>query len=296
VFTGSGGHGIESAITPGASHPAMIITVALTGAVPEKSRYPSLPVEPEEIAHQALECAELGASTVHLHMRDENGNQTQDPERLLQTIRLIRADNAELIICATSTSRGSKNIDERLTALRLPPQELPDMVSLTMGSYNTPLGINANPRDEIEALAAAMMTAGVAAELEIFEPGMLYTYFRMLRDKKISKPAIVNILLGVDGASPASARELIHMVDLVPSDTEWAVAGIGAYQKQMVWLGALLGGNVRVGMEDDPRGEHPGWSNPDSVKRAVKIAHDTGREVSSPRAARERLGLALRKN
>jgi 3-keto-5-aminohexanoate cleavage enzyme len=285
---------VWAAINPKVEAPPIIITVALTGAVPEKSKYPTLPTEPEEIAEQALVCAELGASTVHLHMRDERGIQVQDSERLLQTLRLIRAENPDLVICATTTSRGSTSLDERLTPLTLPAEDLPDMVSLTMGSYNTPIGINANPYDEIEALSARMMAVGVAPELEVFEPGMLYTYFRMRRDKKISTPAIINILLGVDGASAASPRELIHMVDLVPRGVEWAVAGIGSYQKPMVWLGALLGGNVRVGMEDDPRGEHSGWSNTDSVARAVRIAHDVGRGISTTQETRERLNLPRR--
>jgi 3-keto-5-aminohexanoate cleavage enzyme len=278
--------------TPRLEARPMIITVALTGAVPDKSRYPKLPIDPTEIADQALRCADVGATTVHIHMRDSFGAQVQDSQRLRETIRLIRADRPELVICATTTSRGSASLSERLTPLELPRAELPDMVSLSMGSYNTPLGINANPPQEIEALAARAMEVGVAPELEVFEPGMLYTYFRMHSEGKIAAPAIVNILLGVHGANAANARELLHMVDLVPPGVEWAVAGIGSYQKQMVWLGALLGGNVRVGMEDDPRGDHAGWSNIDSVKRAVHIAHEVGRQVSSSGETRERLGLA----
>lgn len=285
---------VGASVNPQYSAAPLIITVALTGAVPSKSRYPSLPIEPKEIADQALACAEIGASTVHLHMRDQDGLQTQDPEKLLETMRLIRVEKPELVICATSTSRGAQSIGERLTALSLPPEELPDMMSLTMGSYNTPLGINANPREEIELLAAGMASAGVAPELEIFEPGMMYTYFRMREQEKIVKPAIVNILLGVDGAGAANARELLHIVDLIPHDTEWAVAGIGLYQKPMVWLGALLGGNVRVGMEDDPRGEHDGWTNMDSVIRATRIGEEVGRAISSAVETRRRLGLAPR--
>ena len=273
----------------------MIITAALTGAVPTKSKYPKLPTEPNEIAETALSCAELGVATVHLHMRDKRGLQSQDPERLLETIRLIRQGNPELIICATSTSRGSNSLAERLTALRLPAAYLPDMLSLTLGSYNTPTGPNVNPREGIEEIAMALKETSVAPELEIFEPGMLYTYFRLRKTEKIEKAAIVNILLGVDGASPASARELLHIVDLVPRGIEWAVAGIGAFQKHTVWLGAIHGGNVRVGMEDDPKGQFDGWTNQDSVKRAVHAAHAVGRAVATPLEARVRLGLASRR-
>lgn len=270
----------------------MIISVALTGAVPTKSKYPTLPTEPREIAETALACGELGASVVHLHMRNASGLQVQDESRLLEAIQLIRSDNPSLVICATSTSRSASSIEERLTALRLPKQFLPDMVSLTLGSYNTPTGVNLNPREDIEAIASSLSQAGVAPELEIFEPGMMYTFFRLYRQQKIEKPAIVNILLGVDGASPATARELLHIADLVPEDIEWAVAGIGAFQKRTVWLGALLGGNVRVGMEDDPRGESEGWTNEHSVRRAVSAASAVERQIASPAEARLRLGLS----
>jgi 3-keto-5-aminohexanoate cleavage enzyme len=272
----------------------MIISVALTGAVPSKSKYPTLPTEPREIAEAALSCGDLGASVVHLHMRDADGRQVQDEEKLLESIQLIRAGNPSLVICATSTSRGANSMEDRLTALRLPEPFLPDMVSLTLGSYNTPSGVNLNPREEIEEIASSLSAAGIAPELEIFEPGMMYTFFRMFSQQKIEKPALVNILLGVDGASPANARELLHIADLVPEDTEWAVAGIGAFQKRTVWLGAVLGGNVRVGMEDDPRGESDGWTNEDSVRRAVSAARAVDRQVASPAETRLRLGLAQR--
>jgi len=286
--------GLPGALDPNYEAPPMIISAALTGAVPDKQRYPTLPTQPAEIAEAALACAEAGAAIVHLHMRDANHKQVQDAERLIETIAKIREVNQDLIICATSTSRGAATVEERLTSLRLPEQLRPDLVSLTMGSYNTPTGINSNPREDIERIAAELKATGIAPELEIFEPGMLYTYFRMHKAGKISRPGIINILLGVDGAGAANARELIHIADLVPQGIEWAVAGIGRYQKPMVWLGALLGGNVRVGMEDDPRGEFEGWDNVLSVKRAVDIAQQVGRAVETAGEARKRLNLKVR--
>ena len=270
---------------------ALIISVALTGAVPSKTKYPTLPVEPLEIAEQALLCAELGASIVHLHTRDEHGNQTQDLERLQTAVEAIRAENADLVICATTTSRGAGSVGDRTTALRLPEHLLPDMASLTLGSYNTPFGVNVNPADEIELLLGEMTAAGVKPELEIFEPGMVHYWNHLAAEGKARDAAIANVLLGVLGASPASAKSLIDIVSVLPSDLEWAVAGIGRYQKPMVALGAAMGGHARVGMEDDPRGERDGWTNMDSVKRAVIIADGVGRPVASPNQTREILGL-----
>jgi 3-keto-5-aminohexanoate cleavage enzyme len=276
---------------PVATHRPMIISVALTGAIPSKTKYPTLPVEPLEIAEHALLCAELGASIVHLHTRDEHGNQTQDLERLQTAVETIRAENADLVICATTTSRGAGSLGERTTALRLPQDLLPDMASLTLGSYNTPFGVNVNPADDIELLLSEMAAVGVKPELEIFEPGMVHYWNHLVAERKAPDAAIANVLLGVLGASPASAKSLVDIVGALPSDLEWAVAGIGRYQKSMVALGAAMGGHVRVGMEDDPRGEREGWTNMDSVRRAVFIADAVGRPVASPNQARELLGL-----
>lgn len=269
----------------------LIITVALTGAVPEKSRYPSLPVSPSEIADQALACAELGASTVHLHMRDSEGKQCQDPDRLLETIRLIRASRPDLIICATTTSRGAGGLSERLTALNLQQQDLPEMVSLTLGSYNTPTGINANSFEGIKAIAERSAEVGVKVELEIFEIGMVHNYFVLLGKGLLKNTAIANILLGVEGASPADPGLLSTIATKLPPGLEWAAAGIGRYQRTVSWLAIGMGGNVRVGMEDDPRGDFSGWSNIDSVNRVRQFADALGRAIETPHGARVRLGL-----
>ena len=270
----------------------MIISVALTGAVPSKTKYPTLPTEPHEIAEQALLCAELGASIVHLHTRDDQGNQTQDLERLQTAIEGIRAENADLVICATTTSRGAESLRDRTTALRLPQHLLPDMASLTLGSYNTPTGVNVNSAEDIELLLTEMKTVGIKPELEIFEPGMAHYWNHLVAAGKAPEAALANVLLGVVGASPASAKSLVDIVAALPSDLEWAVAGIGHYQKPMVALGVAMGGHVRVGMEDDPRGEQDGWTNMDAVRRAVVIADAIGRPVATALEARKALGLS----
>lgn len=273
----------------------MIISVALTGAVPSKERYPNLPTTPVEIANQALECAEIGASVAHIHVRDADGKPTHSVELLAEIVSLIRKENPELILCATTTSRGSSSLKERLSPFSLQEELLPDLASLTIGSYNTPTGANINPQAEIIAISAEMVLAGVRPEAEIFEPGMLYQLNRLVSSNLIPPPAIVNILLGIEGASPASARELVHMVDLVPPGIEWAVAGIGRFQKNTTILGALMGGNVRVGMEDDPRGEDADWTNQKSVKRACQIGDFVGRPIEDPVGARKRLGLPTKR-
>lgn len=274
----------------------LLVSVALTGAVPDKARYPSLPVEPREIAAQACQVAEKGASVVHLHMRDKDGLAAQDGERFAETIGLIRRENPALIICATTTSRGSASIQDRTVALDLDDQLLPDMASLTLGSYNTPYGVNLNPPADIAAIATRMGEVGVLPELEIFEPGMLETASRLQRSGVLPNKVLYNILLGVEGASPARPGTLVQMVDSLPPGALWAAAGIGHFQKTVNALSIVLGGHVRVGMEDDPRGDHHGWTNVDAVLRVRRMADAIGRNVMNPTEARARLGLSPAKS
>lgn len=269
----------------------LLISVALTGAVPTKSQYPSLPTEPVEIADQACRVAEHGASIVHIHMRDANGRATQNADRFAQTISLIRAEKPELIICATTTSRGSSAIEDRMAALHLDGPLLPDMASLTLGSYNTPHGVNINPPEDIEAIARLMTSLNVLPELEIFEPGMLETARRLLHSGVLPSNVFCNFLLGVSGASPASTRALSNMVDLLPPDIPWAAAGIGQFQKTVTALSVVMGGHVRVGMEDDPRGDHEGWTNVDAVIRARRVAESINRSIMTPHQARTLLKI-----
>ena len=270
----------------------LIISVALTGAIPSKAKYAALPTEPEEIAAQASQVAEQGASIVHIHMRDEDGQPVQDILRFAETIGLIRREKPELIICATTTARGSSSVEDRMAPLYLEKELLPDMASLTLGSYNTPSGVNLNPPDHIEAISHQMAAVDVLPEVEIFEPGMIETAYRLQDAGILSGNVFWNILLGVAGASPARAGTLTHMVELLPSGAPWAAAGIGHFQKTVNATAVAIGGHVRVGLEDDPRGDHDGWTNVEAVLRARKIADAIGRSIMDPSEVRSRLGLS----
>jgi len=272
--------------------PRLIISVALTGAVPSKDKYPNLPVTPLEIAQEAIACASLGAQVVHLHMRDKNGKPAQERERFMETIERIREHREDLVICATTTSRGSNSLEDRLVPLDLPGALLPDMVSLTLGSYNTPYGINSNPVEQILAIANRAAERGVALEGEVFELGMIATHDRLVAENSLQPVAMMNVLLGVQGAMPASASALVEAVRNIPEGVEWAAAGIGHFQPSVTLLAAAMGGNVRVGMEDDPRGEGDGWTNAMAVRRAVEFADLIGRDLASPSEARHRMRIA----
>lgn len=273
----------------------MIVNVALTGAVPSKADNETVPLTPEEIAKDALACAEAGASVVHLHVRDEQGDNVHRRDLYERAIEPIRASMPELIICVTTSSRVDPDPANRMIGLELEPPLRPDMGSLTLGSFNFPRVVSNNPPDQIRALLEKMFELGIRPELEVFELGMVNT-LHALRDRGlIPGPPVVNILLGSFGSAPAFVGDLGHIVERLPEGSEWAAAGIGAFQRPMNIAGAIMDGNVRTGLEDNPRGDGAeGWSNVAAVELAVRAAELAGRTVASPAEARRRFGLPAR--
>lgn len=280
---------------PANGYRPMIITVAMTGAVPDPQRYPALPVTPDAIAEQVLACADAGASAFHLHMRDDEGRPTQARDRFEATIAAIRSERTDLIINVTTSSRVSSDFADRLLPLQLEGELKPDMASLTLGSFNFPTVVSNNPPDQIVALIEVMNERGIRPELELFELGMVSTLHRLRSRGLLADPQVANILLGSEGSSPAFVGDLDMFVHRLPEGSEWAAAGIGRYQRPMTIAAAIMDGNVRVGMEDDPRGDGSGhWSNVDAVRRAVQAAELAGRAVATPQEARRRFGLEPR--
>ncbi len=268
----------------------LIINVALTGTVPQKSDHPALPVAPQEIAEDVRRCSLLGAQVFHLHMRDASGNPTQDPKLFEETILLIRDAAPDVVLCVTTSSRASKDFRDRVAPLALTGRAKPDLASLSVGSFNFPTSISENSRSEIEQLARAMTEQGVIPELEVFEPGMLTTAHTLRAKGLIPEKFILNILLGNNGTSAATAQALAPFLGQLPDDAEWALAGIGRFQRKTMMMGIALGGNIRIGMEDDPVGDGSAdWSNERSVELAVSMAALAGRPVATIDEARRRL-------
>lgn len=267
-----------------------IISVALTGAIPSKKDFPNLPTTPREIAAEVIRCAHLGAQVFHLHMRDEHVNNTQDQNLFSETILRIRDEVPEVLICVTTSSRASNSWEDRLKPLMLEGDAKPDLASLSLGSFNFPRTVSLNPAEEINLLASAMKERGIVPELEVFEPGMVD--FSALLQRKDLLPAtlVMNILLGNRGTSPATAQSLVPFISPLSDTTEWALAGIGRFQRKAIMLGISLGANVRVGMEDDPAGDGSlSWSNVKAVELAIQACEDAKREIATPMEARHRM-------
>lgn len=271
----------------------LIINVALTGAVPSKEDYPNLPVNPAEIARAVSECADLGAQVFHLHMRDEYGQPTQNKHAYIETIEEIRARTPEVLLCVTTSSRASANFEDRLAPLQLSLSRPPELASLSLGSFNFPASMSKNPPDEIDLLARNMSNFGIKPELEVFEPGMVSRAINLRNKGLLSDPLVVNILLGNNGTSEMSVQSLTPFLSQLDNSAEWALAGIGRFQRKATMIAIALGGNVRVGMEDDPVGDGSGeWSNQRAVIFAAEAAKLAGRRLASCSEARIRFGIS----
>jgi uncharacterized protein (DUF849 family) len=271
----------------------MVINVAMTGAVPSKRDNARIPLTPEEIAADAIACAEAGASVVHLHVRDEEGNPVHRRDLYERAIGPIRDRVPELVVCVTTSSRVDPDPRHRMIGLELDPELRPDLASLTLGSFNFPRTISANPPDQMVALLERMAEQGVRPELEVFELGMVNT-LHALRDRGlIPDPPIVNVLLGSFGSAPAFVGDLAHIVERLPAGAEWAAAGIGIYQRPITIAAAAMDGNVRTGLEDNPQGHGEGgsWANVDAVEFSASAAALAGRAVATAKETRLRFGL-----
>ncbi|HEX3456206.1 MAG TPA: 3-keto-5-aminohexanoate cleavage protein [Gaiellaceae bacterium] len=270
---------------------ALVVNVALSGIVPRKRDNPTLPVTTDEIVDCAVRCADAGASVVHVHARDEHEEPVHRRDLYEAMLAGIRARRPDLIVCVTTSSRAGGDPSHRFEGLEVDGELLPDLASLTLGSYNTPRGVNVNPPDEMVRLLERMQELGVRPELEIFELGMVNTLWSLRDRGLVPDPPIANVLLGVMGASAAFVGDLARIVERLPPGTEWAVAGIGRFQRPMTLAAAAMGGNVRTGLEDNPRDTSPSWSNVEAVEFVTEVAALAERPVATTAEARARFGL-----
>ena len=274
----------------------LIVNLAPTGMVTTKEMTPHVPVTRQEILDDVARCAELGASIIHIHARDENGVPTHRAETFAPLIEGIREINPELVVCATCSGRFVSDLEKRGEVLDLSGPAKPDMASLTLGSNNFSGQASVSSPDVIKGLAERMLARGIKPELEAFEPGMV-SYGRYLVEKGLLKePCYVNILLGNVATSPATPECLAAFLSLIPERWTWAVAGIGRSQLDANLMAISAGGHVRVGLEDNiwwDRQRTELATNPMLVERIRNLAEAAGRPLATPRAVRERLGLPV---
>lgn len=285
--------GVPHPITP---YPKLIINAAITGMVHKKSDTPYLPVTVEEIIEDTIRCYKAGASIVHLHARDENGEPTYQKELYARMISGIRRQCPDMIICVTTSGRIHNTFEKRSDVLDLEGDVKPDMASLTMGSLNFTNQASVNTPEMIQSLALKMKEKGIVPEIEAFELGMINTVKVMINKGIFSPPYYINLLLGSIYSIPATLFDLTHMVQSLPPGVTWAAAGIGKFQLKINTASILAGGHIRIGLEDNifyANGKTTLATNEKLIQRAARLAKELGREIASPKEAREIIGLPL---
>lgn len=269
----------------------VIVTAALTGAVTTKKENPNLPTQPEEICKSALECYDAGAAMVHLHMRNEDDSPTMRFDRFEETVKLIRATECPVLLNLTSSGGQGFGWEERIR----PFKELkPDMASFDAGTMNwLHTVVFMNEPGFLELCGKEMIAAGVKPEIEVFDMGMLNTAKYYLKKGILQGPAHFQICLGAPGGMEATTENLLYMVNHLPEDCTWSTFGIGKGANEVMLAALALGGNIRVGLEDNVyyNAGQKADSNAQFVERVKRMAAEVGRTLATPDEAKEILGL-----
>jgi len=272
----------------------LIITVAPTGSVPRKKDTSYVPVTPDEIAETAYLCEQEGASVIHVHCRDENENPTSDYSVFKETVDKVRK-RTHLIVMASTSGVAGKSDEERAQPLKTKPE----MASLTTGSINfagrKPSMVYVNTWETVTFLAGKMLHLGIKPEIEAFDVGFIHQGIKLVQQELVKQPAHFQLVMGVDGGIPATLDNLLHMTRQFPEKATFSVAGIGRWQLPVTTTAVVLGGHVRVGLEDNiyyAKGRLA--ANEEFVARTRKLAEHLQRDLASPNEARRILGLKPR--
>ncbi len=277
-----------------------VITCALTGVLANRSQCPGIPYTPVEIAEEARRAYEAGASVVHIHARNDDGSPTFSPATFARIKEETRKRSP--IILNFSTGTISDDVTEQVTTIR---ESKPEIAALNMGTMNYSKYsekrksfvfdmVFPNTYGKIQTMLAAMNEAGVKPELECFDAGHTQGIAPLLDMGVLRPPLQFSFIVGVLGGIPPMIESLQLQTKIMPAGSEWEVIGIGRPGWRMVGSALVLGGNIRVGLEDNlylPNGEMA-RSNGDLVEVAARMTRDVGRRPATVDEAREILGLA----
>ena len=269
----------------------LIITAAVVGAELSRDDTPYLPLTPVEIADEALAAYRAGATMVHLHARADDGSPTQDTAVYRRIIQEVRARCPDMIVQVSTGGAVGMTAQERLQPIYLKP----DMASLTTGTVNFGEGVFYNDLALVRQFARAMAEQGIKPEIEIFDSGMIATALRLVKEGLLIPPLHFDLVMGVPGGIAGTVKNLLHLAESLPPDSTWSVAGIAAAQLPLATMAILIGGHVRVGLEDNiyyTRGVLSEGNAP-LVARMVRLANELGRPIASPAQARRTLRVNL---
>ncbi len=289
----------------------VILSCAVTGSGNTVDRSPHVPVTPEQIATAAIEAAKAGATVAHCHVRDpETGKGSRDPALYREVVDRIRSSDTDVIINLTSGMGGDivlgdldageilspdgtdmVGADERLIHVK---ELLPEICTLDCGTMNFAEAdyVMTNTPGMLEKMSKKIQQIGVKPELEVFDTGHLWLAKHMLEQGWLDQPPLFQICLGIPWGAPADTAHMKTMVDALPQGANWAAFGISRMQMPMVAQAVILGGHVRVGLEDNLYLERGVLAtNAQLVEKAKKIIELLGARVVSPEEGRQKLSL-----
>jgi uncharacterized protein (DUF849 family) len=289
----------------------VILTCAVTGNAPFNPKHPCFPVTPAQIAGAVMESAHAGASIAHIHVRDPNtGAGSRDPGLFLEVVDRVRQSGTDIVINLTAglgafflpdpedEGHALPESDVATVAERVRHLEecLPEMASLDITTGNQVEGpmefVYLNTTRTLRAMAIRFQELGVKPELEVFQAGDIEFGKQLIREGLVDDPPMFQMVLGVLWGAPADPESMIYMRNLLPSGAVWGALGLARMQMPIVAQSILLGGNVRVGLEDNlylRRGEFA--TNGQLVERAHTIIECLGHQVATPQETREILKL-----
>ena len=269
----------------------VIITVAITGAVPKKKDNPAVPVTPAEQVESTQQAFEAGASLVHIHVRNPDESPGSDPDMYGRVQEGVRKYCPGMIVQFSTGGRGREQA-KRGAMLYLKP----DMASLATGSVNFPTAIYENPPDFVEGLAKTMIENDIKPEVEVFDLAMLYNAANLVTKGLLKDPPHVQFVMGIQNAMPArkSIFDFLRseLKEVLPTAT-WVAAGTGRFQWEVNKWCLEAGGHVRTGLEDNLKieADRLAASNAELVKKVVDNCDKYGRRPATAAEARQILGL-----
>ena len=272
----------------------LIITAAICGAEVTKEQNPAVPYTVEEIVREAKSAVDAGAAIVHLHVREDDGTPTQSKARFKECIDAIYEVCPDVIIIPSTGGAVGMSAEERLQ----PTELFPEMATLDCGTCNFGDEVFENTMPMMRDFGKRMIENNIKPEYECFEMGHLDTVLKMAQKGQVpGAPMQFNFVLGVPGCTPATIQNLAWLVNSIPAGSTWTATGIGRHAFTLAAHAIAMGGNVRVGFEDNLNLEKgvPAKSNGELVAKVVRIAKELGREIATSAEAREILSLPPRK-
>ncbi|WP_043532163.1 3-keto-5-aminohexanoate cleavage protein [Litchfieldella xinjiangensis] len=285
----------------------VILTCAITGAGDTANKHPELPVTPRQIADSAIEAARAGASIVHLHVRDpETGGISHSTAHFREAVSRIREADIDVVINLTAggggdwvphpddPTRGGEGTDMQTPAERHAPigELLPELCTLDCGSLNFGDTVYLNTADWLREHARLVKEAGVKPELECFDLGHVWFARQLIEEGLIEGDPLFQLCLGIPWGAEADTETMLAMRNKLPANAHWSAFGIGRTEMPMVAQSILLGGHVRVGLEDNlylSKGVFA--TNAQLVEKAANIAENLGSRILTPAQTRQKLDL-----